>query len=410
MDRPQWVTRLNYIGAAVGGAAHLISLDADEMMQVAMKTTGLSDFGGADWEEPYRRLMASIQADVQLHTLGRLITRGDIIRALRNRLLVTDALRRSPAILEEQVEAPVVIAGQGRSGTSILFELLSLDTNNRAPLAWEAASPVAPPPASLGDRITQGQIAEVVNEFWADVQPEIKAAHEHRWDLPAECIRFLDCDFTSDWWIMLYGAWSYAAWRQETKPDTAYDWHTNVIRLLQHGQPRRRWLWKSPAHLGALDRLLARYPDAKIIHTHRDPVKTIASTVSLSSIFRSSRADNVDLNMLGQMVMMGYAGILQKVIGERAAGIISPGQIVDSHFISLMRDPVAAVHGIYDQLGLGFSDAFADRIRTYLRDKPRDKFGKHRYAAEDYGLTDAGIREQFSFYTDHYGIELEAAA
>ncbi|MBP1685272.1 MAG: sulfotransferase family protein [Deltaproteobacteria bacterium] len=410
MEKPQWVRRLNYIGSAVGGAVQMISLDADEMLQVATKTTGLTDFGGTGWEEPYRRLMASIQAEVQLHTLGRLMTRGDIIRALRNRLLVTDALRRNPAILEERVEAPVVIAGQGRSGTSILFELLSLDSNNRAPLAWEAASPVAPPPASLGDGITQGQIAEIVNEFWADVQPEIKAAHEHRWDLPAECIRFLDSDFTSDWWVMLYGAWSYMIWRQEANPDTAYDWHHNVIRVLQHGHPRQRWLWKSPAHLGALDRLLARYPDAKIIHTHRDPLKTIPSTVSLSSIFRCSRADNVDLNLLAQTVMMGYAGILQKVIGERTAGTIPKAQIVDSHFSTLMRDPVAAVNGIYDQLGLEFSGAFADRIRQYLRDKPRDKFGKHRYAAEDYGLSDAGIRDHFRFYTDHYGIELEGAA
>jgi hypothetical protein len=409
MDRPQWVTRLNYIGAAVGGAARLISLDVDEMMQVAMTTTGLSDFGGTSWEEPYRRLIASIHAEVQLHTLGRLMTRGDVIRALRNRLLVTEALHRHPAILEERIEAPVVIAGQGRSGTSILFELLSLDPNNRAPLAWEAASPVQPPPASLGGSITQGQIAEIVNEFWADVQPEIKAAHEHRWDLPAECIRFLDSDFTSEWWTMLYGAFGYMAWRQETKPDTAYDWHKNVVRVLQHGQPRRRWLWKSPAHLGALDKLLARYPDAKIIHTHRDPVKTIPSTISLSGIFRCSRADNVDLNLYGQMVIMGYGGMLQKVIDERAAGIIPARQIVDSHFVTLMHDPVVAVHAIYDQLGLDFSDAFADRMRKYLREKPRDKFGKHRYAAEDYGLTDAGIREHFRFYTNHYGIELEAA-
>ncbi|MFN8628533.1 MAG: sulfotransferase [Candidatus Binatia bacterium] len=410
MDRPHWVTRLNYFGAAVGGAAHLVRLDADEMMQVALTTTGLTDFGGGDWEEPYRRLMASIQAEIRLHTLGRLMTRGDVIRALRNRLLITDALRRNPAIANERIEAPVVIAGQGRTGTSILFELLSLDPHNRAPLAWEAASPVAPPPASLGDNVTQGQIAETVNEFWADVQPEIKAAHEHRWDLPVECIRFLDSDFTSDWWAMIYGAFAYLAWRQEAKPDTAYDWHKNVIRLLQFGHPKRRWLWKSPAHLGALDKLLARYPDAKIIHTHRDPVKTIPSTVSLSGIMRCSRADNVDLNLLGQMVIMGYGGMLRKVIDERAAGIVPRGQIVDSHFLTLMRDPVVAVQRIYAELGLEFSGAFADRIATYLRDKPRDKFGKHRYAAEDYGLTDAAIREQFRFYTDHYGIELEGAA
>src|SRR5450759_2149766 len=100
METPNWVRRLNYIGAAIGGAAHMVSLDADELLEVATTTTGLSDFGGDSWEQPYRKLLASIQEEVQLHTLGRIMTRGDVLRALRNRLLVTDALRRNPAILE----------------------------------------------------------------------------------------------------------------------------------------------------------------------------------------------------------------------------------------------------------------------------------------------------------------------
>ena len=58
-------------------------------------------------------------------------------------------------------------------------------------------------------------------------------------------------------------------------------------------------------------------------------------------------------------------------------------------------------------LGLPFTAAFAEAIGDYLAKKPRDRFGKHRYAAEDYGLSTAGIREAFRFYTDHYGIALE---
>jgi hypothetical protein len=398
METPNWVRRLNYIGAAIGGAAHMVSLDADELLKVATTTTGLSDFGADSWEQPYRKLLASIQEEVQLHTLGRIMTRGDVLRALRNRLLVTDALRRNPAILEEPIKASVVIAGQGRSGTSILFELLALDPNNRAPLAWEAASPVEPPPATRAGGITRGQIAETVNEFWADVQPEIKAAHEHRWDLPAECIRFMDSDFTSDLWVLLYGPLGYLAWRQEANPDTAYDWHKNIIRVLQHGQPRRRWLWKTPSHLGSLDRLLARYPDAKIIHTHRDPVKTVPSTVSLSGIFRCSRADNVDLTMLVQMVSIGYEGVLRNVMGERATGIIPQGQITDVHFVSLMRDPVATVHTAYHRLGLEFSDSLNRKQTTLEPDGSFRMVVAHRNPGVPNWLDTAGKPDGMIFW------------
>ena len=47
-------------------------------------------------------------------------------------------------------------------------------------------------------------------------------------------------------------------------------------------------------------------------------------------------------------------------------------------------------------------------IREYLRRKPKGHFGEHRYRAEDYGLTNEGIREAFRFYTDHYDVALES--
>lgn len=408
LEFPSWVRRLNYLGAIVGGAERLVGLDADELLDQARSSTGLADFGDAEWEEPYRRFVASLAVDVPLHTLGRLLTRAEILRALRNRLLVIDAHERTPAIAREEIRTPLLIAGQGRTGTSILFELLALDQNNRAPLAWEAASPVDPPSRTLTDGIGRREIAQMNNEFWADIQPAIKAAHEHRWDLPVECIRFMDSDFTSDWWTMLYGAWSWLKWRSEHPTDAAYRWHKRVLQVLQHGQNSdRRWLLKSPAHIGHLDKLLGQYPDIRIIHTHRDPVRSVPSTISLSEIMRSSRANAVDGKLLGQLVVMGYASALGKVIEERRSGRIPARQITDLHFQDLMKDPVTAVERVYGALALPFSGRFADAIRDYLAKKPRDQFGKHRYQAEDYGLTNAGIREAFLFYTDHYRIALE---
>jgi hypothetical protein len=407
MERLDWVRRLNYFGSAVGGARNLITLDPAELLEVAKASTGLSDFGDDDWHEAFDKFVTSIDEDTDLHALGRFVSRADILRALRNRLLVVDALKKNPEILDEKIVSPVLIAGQGRSGTSILFELLSEDSNNRAPLAWEAASPVEPPVGSVTDGVTRAEIAQCDNEFWDDAQPEIKVAHEHRWDLPAECIRFTNIDFSSDYWTMLYSARGYHEWKFTRNPTSSYDWHEKLLKLLQYGQTPRRWLLKSPAHVRFLDVLLGHYPDLRIIQTHRDPIKTVPSTVSLSGHMRWMRANDVDLELLAGMISATYKASLEKVIEQRENGTIPAGQIADIHFQDLMTDAVATIRAAYEKLGLEFTEDYAQKIQAYLAAKPRGKFGKHRYQPEDYGLSKEGIHKDFEFYTNYFGVALE---
>ncbi len=410
MDRQDWLRQLNYLGSAVGGAKHLIDLDPQGMLSSAQASTGLSDFGDDDWREAYDVLVASIVEDIDLTTMGRLMSRGDILRALRNRLLVVDALKRTPEILQERIASPLLIAGQGRSGTTILLELLAQDPANRAPLAWEAASPVAPPETTLADGISRGEIAQCDNELWDNVQPEMLAAHEHRWDLPVECIHFMALDFSSDFWMALYAARGYLEWKFKTHRTSAYDWHEKILQLLQHGQKTNRWLLKSAAHTRSLDVLLAHYPDMRIIQTHRDPLRTIPSTISITGYLRWSRVNDVDLRALAQMIVQSYQDSLRQVMQQRANHLIPADQIADVHFQDLMIDPVGTIRGAYEELGMEFTEEYGKKIRAYLVEKPRNKFGKHVYTAKDYGLSDDQIRRDFAFYTDHYGVALEASA
>ena len=53
-----------------------------------------------------------------------------------------------------------------------------------------------------------------------------------------------------------------------------------AIQLLLWQRPGR-WLGKTPHHLENLDALLDVFPDAKIIQTHRDPVRVVASYASM---------------------------------------------------------------------------------------------------------------------------------
>ncbi|MEE9606432.1 MAG: hypothetical protein V3U03_01740, partial [Myxococcota bacterium] len=79
------------------------------------------------------------------------------------RLLLTHARNETPAIADEKIVAPLVITGPPRSGTSILFELLALDPNARAPLAWEVLHPLPFDGATEAARRAMGECEQ---EFW----------------------------------------------------------------------------------------------------------------------------------------------------------------------------------------------------------------------------------------------------
>ena len=119
--RPDWVRRINAMGDSVGGAEKLIPLEPDALIRTAIDSTGgLSDFGDfdGDWRARFRSFISELEATGGLHALGRLMTRQELLRGLRTRLLLTHARNETPAIADEKVVAPIVITGPPRSGVS----------------------------------------------------------------------------------------------------------------------------------------------------------------------------------------------------------------------------------------------------------------------------------------------------
>lgn len=407
--RPDWVRRINHLGDAVGGRPQdLVALDADELVRTAEASTGLRDFGPDGWREPYQKLLAAIDAEAQLHTLGRLMTRAALIRSLRTRLLVTRVLDEHPEILDEEVVAPIVISGPARSGTTITFELLGQDPALRAPLAWEGLYPLPLPETPNGVVDPRVQIAESEQDFWEDIQPEFAAIHELRATLPVECITFMAADFHHAQWSTELDIPSFSQWAAMRDPTPHYEFHKRILQILQWQGPRKRWLLKSPGHLGSLPSFFAVYPDGCVVHTHRDPVKTIPSTVNTTVTSRWLRTDHVREDELCQGVAIGFQMMLAGVAEGRKSGTLPADRFGDIHFQALMRDPVAAIGDCYAQLGMKISAEHEKRIVAYLAAKPRGKHGAHKYTPEDFGFTAAGLREQYRPYTDYYDVELEA--
>jgi len=401
--RPDWVRRLNTMADSVGQAEDLIPIDVDPLLAAARGSTGLDDFGDfdGDWRGRFDSLVASIAVDARLHVVGRLMTRQEILRGLRTRLLLTEARKRGPAIADESIAAPIAISGPARSGTSILFELLSLDPRGRGPLATEANYPVPPEGA---DQASLVRMSECEQELWTDVQPELAAVHEMRSDIPVECITLQVPSFAGFHWPMVARVPGFALDLAK-----AMDYHRAVLQALQHQaapeQAGRTWVLKTPIYLMAIDLLFDTYPDAWLIHTHRDPLKTLPSGISTATLVRWLRSDHVDPDEYGGAY--GTLALLLGVIERRKAGDLE-SRIIDSHFSDLMDAPVAAIEKIYARMGREFLGEHADSIRAYLANKPKGKFGTHRYSLEEWGIDPIEARERARPYTEHYGVELES--
>jgi hypothetical protein len=408
---PDWVRRFNLFGDNVGDPRLLAGLDADELLATARASTGLDDLGEADWPgwtETYQRLVRAVDEESQLHTLGRFVTRAELLRVVQTWLRLQHEWTRRPEIRSEPIDAPLFVVGPPRTGTTILLELLALDPQLRAPIAWEALHPIR----AEGDPELRRTRSESEQEFWADVHPEFMTMHELASDLPCECVHFLMYDFAGPYWTMLYDTPSFMGWQLENL-DTlgrVYRLHRRMLQTFQNDSdeaPPRRWLLKSPGHLSTLAALFAEYPDARVIHTHRDPRRFIGSLVSLLAVLRFMRSDRDVRRELGPMLEITYQLFLEQVIAQRADGTVPDDQIVDTHFLDLMSDPVAMLRRVYEQLGYDWPKGHDLAITGYLDAKPKAKHGAHTYSYADLGLDDAHLRATFAPYVAHYGITEE---
>jgi hypothetical protein len=400
--QPQWLSTVNTEGSYFDLPA-VVPLDEGSLIDHARRTTGLDDFGDDRWREPFSVLVKALESEAQLTLMGRLMARSDIILWLSTRLKVTATLAQYPQILDEEVAAPMFIVGLPRSGTSILFELLAQDPDVGVPLMWEALQPCPPPQADSYRSDARIKQADQLFTQWCRVAPEFASMHEMRGDIPAECGLLMAPTFISDHNASLHQTPSYSAWCAQADFLPVYEYHRALLKILQWKNPRKRWLLKAPEHQVHLDTLLQVYPDARIVQTHRDPIKCMASTTSLMGTLYSMRSDQPFNAQMFEDIILGEptARRLEQVMDQREAGVVPAVSIVDSRYQDLMSDPMACIRQIYQHFNMALSGEAGDRMLAYLASKPQGKFGQHRYQVDDSRSADRAL---FSRYQQAYQV------
>ena len=99
----------------------------DSVVADAINVDGLTDFGDDSYREPLERLLWSLANEADLNAIGRPVLRQRMVDILATRLRVQAWLQRYPEIRDEQIEAPLVIVGLPRTGTTMLHRTIAAD-------------------------------------------------------------------------------------------------------------------------------------------------------------------------------------------------------------------------------------------------------------------------------------------
>ena len=408
--RPLGLRVFNGVGGALRGAGlPLVRLDEESLLAQAAKNTGLSDFGDESFREPLRVLLASFESEAALTLLGRIIARSDTVRTLENRLRFVDTLKRNPEITEAPVRRPLFILCLPRTGTTILHELLAQDPANRVPMTWEVMHPWPPPERATYE--TDPRIAQVEKHFSGvdKIIPNFKSMHPMGAQLPQECVAITQHEFATMIYPTTHDVPSYQRWLDAADMRWVYASHQRWLQYLQWRCPAERWVLKSPGHLWALDALLAVYPDARIVQTHRDPLKVIASLASLVALLRGMASDRIDPSAIGAEWTVRLAQGLEKTMQVRASGALRDEQVFDMQFAEFIADELEMVRRIYAHFGMEFTAEAESRMRRFLAANPKDKHGAHRYTLAQSGLDPDVERRRYAAYQQRYNIASEPA-
>jgi hypothetical protein len=414
-NRPLTVKRESYrpsirmlnAGASVANTLGLPfgCLEETSLLDAARRMTGLHDFGGDHFMEPFRHLLADVQ-DRGITSLAHFSTRDLAIVGLTNRLRLTEKFKQNPGLNDWPIKRPVFILGFPRTGTTLLQNLLALDPHRRALPFWEIMTPVPVSTDPVKDMHARIKAVNQKLSLAYFVVPEMEFVHEIRaesleecWPMFANCFTVMNWDMASHWS-------TYGEWLLDYNMVPAYQEYKQCLQLLAQRKPESGFVLKCPDHLWFVDALLEVFPDACIVWTHRDPVDSIASYCSLISLNWRLLYGRYDPEEIGAHITQRFLQGIQRAMAVRER--VGAERFFDVDFVSLVNDPLKVVTEITAHFDL--AEIPKTSMDQYMQIKRADARGQHVYSVPRYGLDADQVHGVYQDYIDRFQIPVRSTA
>lgn len=324
-----------------------------------------------------------------------------------------------PEIEDVEITPPIIIAGIPRSGTTNLSNIMASDSRLRALSFWESRTPIPSQEEILGggsaiSKLSEADRAEVGRLALEDIHalmPMTKFMYDIAFDNAAEELCFMamaGCPLmymphcpTPDW-----NHWFY----NEMDPEKMYRMikrSLQALNWLQGGD--RRWVLKSPHHLGFLPAMNKVFPDAHLVVTHRDPASsTISNSTMNAYVFRETHT-KPDPKHGYQVAVDMSDGMIRGLV--RDIDNLNFATVTHVHFHEYMADVMGTLASIYKAIDIPFTEQTQAELQAYIDSHPRGRHGgKLSYNPErDFGVTRDQVRERYQYYIDKFSIKVESS-
>ena len=322
-----------------------------------------------------------------------------------------------PGFRRTEIDRPIFIIGNPRSGTTFLHRFLLETERVTAFQMWEMLFPAITAHKALGGMIDK--LAPVSPSKYHGSDAHQTSLMDVETDDVAAFIKYLDGGFAwcyffaweDEWGSPFSRSFFYEGEEPEEKRERMYAFMEQCWRRNMYLKGKDRFVAKSSLFTLGTKSLLERYPDCKMIYMVRDPLETIPSGLSLVTnvlekaynMFESTPPDKLRkyLNNLYRASCYMYEKFdevqRQEPIPDRNLRVIT--------YPNLIRNLEATVTDLLQFLEIEPAASFFEKLKLQA-EKQRTYKSKHIYSLEKYGLTEEQIRRDLSFVYDKYDLAM----
>jgi Sulfotransferase family len=380
-------------------------LESEALCAEARRRTGLEDFGDPPVEPALSILVNSLELQADLHPLGRFLLWVHLRGLLETRLRLTQTWREHLEIMSARfIERPVFITGMPRSGSTFLHELMAEDPENRAPQVWEVMFPI--PGQSYSRSAVDPRMGQAEARLWwfRRLAPRVDAVYPMRASTPQECVAIHSYTLLSEQFAITCRVPAYEAFLREGNLGPAYTWQKQFLQYLQLSRPTKKWILKSPEHVYGLEDLLAVFPDATVIQTHRNPLDVLRSSIELAEVLEGTFAYAGDREQARIREARSLTESMECSTSFRETHPELEGRFIDVKYHELVSDPLAVVRQIYQRLEMRLPETTAERMQQLASRRSRYKGRRQGSALRDRGLGEILDRYRLEAYCSRFEV------
>ncbi|WP_434086278.1 sulfotransferase family protein [Mycobacterium lentiflavum] len=389
--------------------AKKVEFDVDRMFAEAVEQAGADDLDDTDgFGNRLAAHVAAIEADNGLRQLTRSTLRQRVVRLLRNRLSLTELIKRYPEIESIAIDKPFVVVGMPRSGTTHLVNLIAADPRRRALPYWESQEPIpargeGPDIFGVDPRYAR---AKAEHDALMASAPVVAAMHDRFPEAIEEEVELLDLDlagYVLEWHARVPDWRDYYLALDQTRH---YAYLKKVLQALTFLRGPQTWILKSPQHCEQLGPLMATFPDATVAFTHRDPVAVVQSAITMMAYSDRLRRKSIDPSWLLEYWTDRVHRLLSACVRDR--DLVPSDRSIDVTFHQLNGNELPVLDEFYRRGEVELTPKVRGRFQQYLDGNPRGKHGRIRYdLPRHFGVSADELRGRFDFYFDRFDVRPE---